>query len=607
MKRLMIALVLICAAALMAKLPTGPCSAAAETKAEWTVLFYMCGSDLESRYGYATENLRDIGGCYGPRLLGDERLEEALAQHLDLSKLYDRWVGSAVNVLIQTGGCREWHASELGMDIATGALQRWRYRYGSDVGKPGRFTLEQALPLSSMSSPETLSDFIRWGAANYPAEKYAIVLWDHGGGSKTGLFIDELYAGDVMRLNELSSAFRQSGVYFEAVLFDACMMANIETAYAIHEYAHWMVASEELVAGQGTAIDAWLQQLISMPECDGEELGRWICDMTQIKYANLDNKSAQQLMTWSVIDLTKIERVAYYFDILFRGVRLAYQRSPKFVAECAKNIFQSEHYGGSHDNMLDLAGVFYRSTRNSMLSSRTRWEMIDALMDAVVYCVRGSGRAAARGLSFCYATDFLPEELDAYAENCPSANYLSLLDAISPWTAPDRVYKSVRRLPEMDTIDAYRVHVDRVMLEDGTPGFRLDEGGDINVGAVRFRMYRRDENTGVTTALGTAPAYCDTGADPRGVYRMPGFGTWPSIDGEICQIEALSIPMGAIMTRFTRSPYRSTARPGTCAARISPNTGRTPCTACGRASTRTAPCSTATSWSFPAWRAGNTG
>src|SRR5262249_8010289 len=31
-------------------------------------------------------------------------------------------------------------------------------------------------------APETLIDFIRWGAQNRPAERYALVLWSHGSG-----------------------------------------------------------------------------------------------------------------------------------------------------------------------------------------------------------------------------------------------------------------------------------------------------------------------------------------------------------------------------------------------------------------------------------------
>ncbi len=507
-------------------------------KAEWTVLFYMCGSNLESEYGFATENLTDISRCFGRDAFEGIPLEEDDW----LTKLVSILSDDKVNVVVETGGCKQWHAQALGMDISAESLQRWYYESNTDGISQGQFKLKQTLASRSMANPDTLSNFIRWGAKNYPANKYALVLWDHGGGSKTGLFIDELYSGDIMHLDELGQALRDGGVHFETVLFDACMMANFETAYAIHDSANWMVASEELVAGKGTAVDAWLQQLFLMPHCDGERLGRWICDMTQIKYANEDNESARQLMTWSVIDLSKIERLAFYVDRLFSGLCLAYKRSPEALVKFAKSTFQTERYGTGLENMMDLSGVFYNSSSNTALGLEGRWKMIEGLMDAVVYSVRGAGRPAARGLSFCYATDFSPKELDVYARNCPCPSYLALLDAISPWTAPAWVYKKVRRLPEMNTIDAYKLKVTHVILENGSPAFCLESGNDLNLATVRFTLYRRNEATGQIINLGTAPAYLDTEIDSRGIYHMPGLGTWPSIDGDICEMEALSTP-----------------------------------------------------------------
>ena len=41
-------------------------------------------------------------------------------------------------------------------------------------------------------------------------------------------------------------------------------------------------------------------------------------------------------------------------------------------------------------------------------------KLLYALKETVVYCVRGPGRSAARGLSFCYAVDFDKAELDEY-------------------------------------------------------------------------------------------------------------------------------------------------------------------------------------------------
>ncbi len=50
-----------------------------------------------------------------------------------------------------------------------------------------------------MGAMETLRDFISWGTANYPAQRYALVLWDHGSGFLSGvgtgvecLLVDEI-------------------------------------------------------------------------------------------------------------------------------------------------------------------------------------------------------------------------------------------------------------------------------------------------------------------------------------------------------------------------------------------------------------------------------
>ena len=531
---------LLFAAALCAipALAEGGPSAVRDSPAEWTVLFYMCGSDLESTNGYATGNLEEIAKVAYPL----EEMIDVMESDAEIQPYVQIPDGGRVNVAIQTGGCREWHAQALGMDISTKALQRWHYDCYITDDRPDGFFLDETLPLASMADPETLADFISWGAKNYPAEKYALVLWDHGDGSKTGLMIDELFKGDVLYLDELSAALRDGGVHFEAVLFDACLMANLETAWAVHDSANWMIASEELVAGKGTAVDAWLQQLYFVPECDGEMLGRWICDMTQIKCANDDNESAYQLMTWSVIDLSRIEQAVRIFDSFFEKVCEEFERSPDLVAQYAKCLFNIEQYGTGMENMWDLSGIMYRYTYNMTLSSGLRYRILDSMMDTVVYSLRGTGRAAARGLSFCYATDFDEEELDIYARNCPSPHYLAVLDAISPWTAPDWVYAQVARLPEIDAIDAYQVRVDKLIFDDGTPAFSIRPGYDVNLGTVRYMLYRKNEKTGRVVFLGSAPAYFDKTSGGSGVFRANELWLWPSVDGELCQIESLSIP-----------------------------------------------------------------
>lgn len=249
--RLILLLAALCAVFALCAVP----ARAAEEEAEWTVLFYMCGSDLESRYEYATGNLADIARCRSPRW-GMDEFEVLKGDELEM---FNAGIPEKINVLVETGGCRTWHAQSLGMDIDAGSIQRWRYEVAESSRDSGSFFLEETLPSASMADGKTLEDFIRWAAENYPARKYALVLWDHGCGSKSGMMIDELYPDDLLYLNELGDALRGAGVRLEAVIFDACLMANLETAYAIHDSANWMIASQEQVAGKGTAINAWLQ------------------------------------------------------------------------------------------------------------------------------------------------------------------------------------------------------------------------------------------------------------------------------------------------------------------------------------------------------------
>ena len=493
----------------------------------WTVLVYMCGSDLESKHCCATGNLEEIATVANPT----DELQTILSGR-DGAPHISTAVPGQVNVLIETGGASAWHAQELGMQIRTDALQIWQYNPGQK-DKKGTFSLEAERPLASMAQPETLSDFIRWGTGHYPAQKYALVLWSHGGGSATGIFIDELFDNEYMTLDLLNQALGEGGAHFEAVLFDACMMANIETACAIQEHASWMIASEELVAGKGTAIGDWLQQLYCVPGADGRLLGRWICDTAMIKYGNSTDRQSQELITWSVIDLSRVQRLEANFDRVFELLSYYYTHYPDILARYAKAVVAAEPYGTGHEMMYDLGGMISQPMLRDTVDAQTQKEVQEALADAIYYCVRGAGRPGARGLSFCFASSFLSDALDVYAHNCPSPHYLAMLDAISPWKAPARVYEQVEKMPELLNEEAYHVTVEKTIWTNGSPAFVALEGGQF-ISAVEYNLYKKDEETGQMIRLGEVPVYYKS---DEGIYRVYDLVKWPSLNGNLCQIE----------------------------------------------------------------------
>ncbi|MBQ8094421.1 MAG: hypothetical protein IJ242_12740 [Clostridia bacterium] len=513
--------------------------AAAETAdqlPDWTVMFYMCGSDLESRHGYVTGNLEEISSC-----LTYDYIYHVEHRNESIEPLP---VKTEVNVVIETGGSKEWHTSEkLVMDISSECLQRWCFHpYDSDETKDFSeygFQLVGEEPLASMSDPETLTDFIRWTAENYPAKKYALVLWGHGGGSKTGILIDELFDGDVMYLDELHGALEAGGIHFETILFDACLMANLETACAIQDYANWMVASEEEVAGKGTAMWRWLQQLYCTPQWDGRRLGRWICESTLAKYAEEGDAHSQAVLTWSLIDLSHIGRLEKLFDRIFELLGKIYMTDMYKLSDYINRLTSGTEFGLGRNNMYDLAGIFFQPTISGTMDRTLYAEIMEAIGDVITYNVHGSARSGALGLSFCYAANFSAAELEIYARNCPSDHYLALLDAItSKWQAPDRVYENVDRLTEIRRMDEYIITVEKRINSRGIPGLIMHSGE-----SVYADLYYLNEKTGHVVRMGSTS--CSTNylgdEDDQLIYTIDNLWQWPTIEDVHC--EAVMVDM----------------------------------------------------------------
>ncbi len=206
-----------------------------------TLLVYMCGTDLETNYGMATSDLNEM----------------AYATHSD-----------KVNIIVETGGTKRWKNSV----VSSGTNQRWMISDRSVIA------LDKNVGRRAMTDPSSLSDFIRWGVDNFPADRYFLILWDHGGGSLQGYAHDEYFPNDTMTLDEVSKALKDGGVKFDAIGFDACLMGNLETAIAVEPYADYLIASEETEPGNGWYYTNWVTTLAKNSSTPTTELGKQIID-----------------------------------------------------------------------------------------------------------------------------------------------------------------------------------------------------------------------------------------------------------------------------------------------------------------------------------------
>lgn len=132
----------------------------------------------------------------------------------------------------------------------------------------------------NMADPAVMTEFIQAAEKAAPAEKYAFITWDHGGGWRGMNWDDtsEIQTGvpQYMDMKELRDAVVKAGVRFDLFAFDQCLMAQPEVAYQLDGYADYLVFSEETIYGQGFPYDAIAAHLVANPSMSAPALAKTI-------------------------------------------------------------------------------------------------------------------------------------------------------------------------------------------------------------------------------------------------------------------------------------------------------------------------------------------
>ncbi len=232
-----------------------------------TVMIYMCGTDLESKYGMATKDLQEM-------------------MRADIS--------DKVNIIVETGGCSKWQTK----GISNSKNQIYKVETGN------MYLLEDNVGNSSMTEPKNLQNFINYCAANYKATRNILILWDHGGGSITGYGYDENKGSSSMTLSKLKSALDGADCTFDFIGFDACLMATLETALVCNNFSDYLLASEETEPGTGWDYTGWITELSGNTSVPTVELGQTIVD-DFVKASKKASPSAS--VTLSLVDLAELQ------------------------------------------------------------------------------------------------------------------------------------------------------------------------------------------------------------------------------------------------------------------------------------------------------------
>lgn len=341
------------------------------------VAVYMVGSDLESSNKYASKDILEI--IDGASMLNGEETE----------------------ILIAYGGASAegWK----GMTIA----ELEDLRKDSEDGIIGNGGIhKKTYPHANMGDTASLETFLSYIRENYESESTLLIFWNHGDAYR-GVCFDENHGYDRLELPELSDTLEASGMHFDLIGFDACLMSGIELARAVKPSADYMLASESIEPTHGWDYVAFIGYISENPEASVEEMGRVIID------SYLDNPSHMPPRTLSLLDLSKTDEVLQNIDRLADDMGTS-ASNPKGYCGLGASITKARKFGvepkkGSEISM-DLKSFALRIGEEMPELEGSSDALIKSLEDFVIYSRQDGTMPEAYGVSV-----YSPQTPDNYS------------------------------------------------------------------------------------------------------------------------------------------------------------------------------------------------
>ena len=312
--------------------------------------------------------------------------------------------------------------------------------------------------------PNRLNEFIAWGVNNYPADRYALVLWNHGQGwDDTDIFADERYksfsrhasrrlphalfqtavrqalnkaksihelrailiddnAKDFLDNKEMKQVVANTekllGRNLDILGMDACLMSMIEVGYQIHESVDFTVGSEQVEPGEGWPYNLILAELARNPSMKPQALSMVIVDQYLASYTSDDE------VTQAACMLSQAEALGQAIDALAKALTNSLGDMATRV-----NIMQARNQVQSYDvvdniDLVDFCSLLANSAAGSQIADRCQG-VIQAVKSYVMkQGFKGSSLKNSHGVAiyFPVSNPSPPYVSPLYAENLDFAN-----------------------------------------------------------------------------------------------------------------------------------------------------------------------------------------
>lgn len=393
--------------------------------------------------------------------------------------------------------------------------------YITKSGDPHKVTSEPLVKLGDvdMAAPETLLDFVAWASENYPAQRYAIILWNHGTGWKeiqpsfsedfayqptpaiegTGSFMDDISFNisydetsktsmSIPSLHKtLGEASNIIGQKIDLLGFDACLMQMVEVAWAAKPFAKYQVGSPDLEPEKGWPYDMIAERLVANPGMGPEELGKVITESYRLSYSGGSQGNTAVIL--SLMNLEKLDFFKQNLDHFCDSVRQNIRCID--IIETARNDALKYSYGDYIDlgHFLSLLGnsnanSAIKLSANRLLAALRGSRRLEGLVTNIEH--NGDKFDSTTGLSIFFPTrQGFRIYMHPYSELtfASETEWFNLLNEIS-----------VPNIPYLKLKD--------IVLEDNNKDGRIAPGEEVTV-------YLSVHNIGKQT-LSTAEIFCET-------------------------------------------------------------------------------------------------
>lgn len=450
----------------------------ASTGESWTVMIYMSASTLEEENNRAGEVLNSLP--------------------------YD--LPENINVIVETGGCREWNTDGMKNDRIT----------DFKVQKNGIRTINEGL-LKNMGDSNTYKEFLVRTMEQYPADHYISVIWGESSGVLGGTAHDSTYEFDSLTPEEIAQALSDIGQNLDIIGFDSGLMANFETACTLSLYADYMVASEDIMPMSGWDYGKLFGYISENPSASAAQVGQVICDGAK-ELAD----GEKDPIAMSVTDLSQMTNLLQSFDTMSRymsAMSMDTEALRRLILELntVKSMGADSTWEG-YSNLVDI-GSFAKAVFNAGKDDSARLENI--ISKTVVYKTADKMYGEISGMNMYYPKNKRVAEINGYKAICPSDSYVEFIDRINTNDLVENRVADYTQSPVWQYYNAVAPQNVMSVQSDLNGYFILSVTNPEIVASAYVNLYKYDEDAGKYVYLGT-DRNTSYSVDANGyIYELP--------------------------------------------------------------------------------------